>query len=282
MATASLNVSRAFQSDPLCSTFTQMADKIWTDLKKARALGLRRGEETVTEDLLLYVASAHPKEVTTFPFNKHQEGKTGADWEWWLTDGNKWFGMLVQAKILDCKSNLYSSINHKVQGRLQIDILTDQAHLKGIDALYFFYNYTRQSFPPLNWKCRSTAPEIEQLGCTVANAFAVKRLIGRRGVGIKLNPITLPLRCLVCCRGFLHARDDSLPSRAASIARELQRLGIRDEDLTDGVSGLRKDPPSYVRQLLAAAPDERSAVIDSLRSDVGPIGSLIVIKEARG
>lgn len=242
-------------------------------------MGISRGEETVTDDLLLDVQNARPTEVTTFQFNKWEEGKTGADWEWWLTDGNAWLGLLIQAKILHPKSNLYSKIKHKVRGRRQIDILIEQARRKGIPALYFFYNHTRLSFPPLTWKCGSTSAEIQQLGCTVADAFAVERLVQPGGVGITtLDPVTMPLRCLVCCRGRVQASDDSLPNRAESIVKELQRLGHSGDDSTSPPT-LRHDPPSYVRQLLAASDDQRGATIERLRADVGPIGSLIVMKD---
>jgi hypothetical protein len=280
--TPPLTVHAAFQSDPLCDTFMAMAEKIWTKLGQARALGLGRGEETVTDDLLLDVQNAHPAEVATFQFNKHEEGKTGADWEWWLTDGQVWLGLLIQAKILHPKSNLYSKIKHKVSGRPQIDILIDQARHKGIPALYFFYNHTRLSFPPLTWKCGSTGEQIEQLGCTVADASAIKSLVRPGGVGITtLDPVMLPLRCLVCCRGRVHAPDDSLPNRADSVVRQLQHLGGKDTELAGHLTTLSNEPPSYVKQLLAAPPDQRQPVVDKLRSEVGPIGSLIVMKDPR-
>ena len=102
-------VSGLLPSDPLCKTFVGMACKIWNELGMARAMGINRGEETVTDDFLLGVQMAHPTEVATFQFNKPEEAKTGADWEWWLTDGRKWAGLLIQAKILKPKANLYSS-----------------------------------------------------------------------------------------------------------------------------------------------------------------------------
>ena len=71
------------------------------DLGAATRGGLRRGEETITEDLLLNVKKAHPSEVIEYQFNKREKSFTGADWEWWLTDGRLWFGLLIQAKRLD-------------------------------------------------------------------------------------------------------------------------------------------------------------------------------------
>jgi len=42
-----------------------MARKIWNELGTARALGINRGEETVTDNFLLDVQIAHPAEVAT-------------------------------------------------------------------------------------------------------------------------------------------------------------------------------------------------------------------------
>jgi hypothetical protein len=89
-------------SPPLCRTFTNQSAKIWRDLSRAQATGIGRGEETITDDLLQDVQQAHPREVVTVQFHKREEGFTGADWEWWLTDDRLWLGLLIQAKRLVC------------------------------------------------------------------------------------------------------------------------------------------------------------------------------------
>lgn len=279
-STATITANGLLQSDPLCNTFMAMAQKIWTELGLARSLGISRGEETVTDTFLLDIQAAHPAEVATFQFTKPEESITGADWEWWLTDGRQWVGLLIQAKILKPKANLYSSIKHKVKGRPQIDILLDQASLKGIPALYFLYNHTLLTFPQLSWNCSSTDPELEQLGCTVAFAAAVKPLIKRGGVGITtLGPVSVPLRCLVCCRGFTVDSDNpSLPTRTHDVVRYLAERGGDDRAYID-LPPSRSEPPSYVRDLLSVPIGERQRVIEQVRSEVGPIGSLVVIKD---
>lgn len=279
-AGSAITASGLLQSDPLCGTFVAMAQKIWTDLGRARLLGINRGEETITEDFLLDVQSAHPAEVATFQFTKPEESVTGADWEWWLTNGREWVGLLIQAKVLKAKANLYSSIKHKVRGRAQIDVLLDQANLKGIPALYFFYNHSLLTFPKLSWNCFSTPPQIEQLGCTVAFAAAVKPLIRQGGVGIStLAPVSVPLRCLVCCRGFAGSDDDpSLPRRTNGVVRFLAERAAGDAVRFD-IPRLRSEPPAYVRELISAPIEDRQRVIERVRAEVGPIGSLVVIKD---
>ncbi len=273
---ATITAAGLLHSDPLCSTFQAMSHKIWNDLQLARSLGISRGEETVTDNFLLDVQAAHPAEVATFQFTKPEESITGADWEWWLTNGRLWAGLLIQAKILKAKANLYSSIKHKVRGRPQIDIILDQANSKGIPALYFFYNHTLLDITKLSWNCHSTGPQLEQLGCTVAYAQAVKPLIKKGGAGIStLGPISVPLRCLVCCRGWVSRSDDpSLPNRADGVVRYLAARGGGD-----GVAALRSEPPSYVRELLSAPIDQRQRTIERVRSEVGSIKSLVVIKD---
>lgn len=279
-ASAAITAKGLLQSDPLCGTFVAMAQKIWTDLGRARSLGINRGEETITDNFLLDVQSAHPAEVATFQFTKPEEAVTGADWEWWLTNGREWAGLLIQAKILKPKANLYSSIKHKVRGRPQIDILLDQASVKGIPALYFLYNHTLLGFPKLSWNCFSTPPDLEQLGCTVAYAAAVKPLIKQGGVGIStLGPVSVPLRCLVCCRGLAGSSDDpSLPRRASGVVRFLAERAAGD-DVRFDLPSLRSEPPDYVRELISAPINERQQVIERVRSEVGSIGSLVVIKD---
>jgi hypothetical protein len=128
-------------SRPLRHTFGIESASVWTDLHKASVTGLIRGEETITDDLLLNIQTAHPYEVITYQFNRREESFTDADWEWWLTDGRLWFGLLIQAKRLNPKSHRHPQINKRVgKKKPQIDLLIEQAALKDIDPLYFFYN----------------------------------------------------------------------------------------------------------------------------------------------
>jgi hypothetical protein len=270
-------------SPPLCRTFTDQSQKIWRDLSRAQVAGLRRGEETITEVLLQDIHDAHPREVVTFPFNKREEGFTGADWEWWLTDDRLWLGLLIQAKRLDPKSHKYPGMKHKSQNApaSQIDLLLDQANSKAIDPIYCFYNYSPswQSF--LSWNCCSDIHDTSVLGCTVAHAGAVKRKLDRGGAGLpKLSTISYPVSCLVCC-SVRADPDASLPGRAYGVTKRLRAWSGDDGDRVALGHGPRDEPPGYVRRLLECPPEERERVIEELRSQVGPIGTLVVIRERR-
>jgi len=251
-------------------------------LRNATRGGLNRGEETITDDLLLNVRNAHPNEVITYQFNKREENFTGADWEWWLTDGRLWFGLLIQAKRLDPSSGKYPEIKRLV-GKAktpQIDLLMGQARLKGIDPLYFFYNYSNGNPSAFTWNCGHPC-DVQQLGCTVALAAAVKRALVQGGAGLpKIIPISYPLRCLICCP-VLAEPDNSLPGCAHGIAKRLRIFAEQADAAPRDHPYPLPEPPGYVRRLLATASDERGRVIDELREQVGPVGSLVVIKDRR-
>jgi hypothetical protein len=273
---------RRLSSAPLCQTFTAQPEKIWEDLSRAQARGLNRGEETITDDFLDYVQDQHPQEVATFQFNKREEGFTGADWEWWLTDDHLWLGVLVQAKRLRRYSHKYG-IKHWVQkaGMWQIDLLLQQARWKGVDPLYCFYNYdsarpdhlTRNCCIPHDWP---------MFGCMVAHAMAVKGQMDLGGVGLpKMSKVSYPLRCIVCCFEGAGVRE-TLPIRVHDVVQRLRATPAAHLDFAPRgpeALGLRDHPPPYVRRLLEAALDDRGRVIDELRQEVGEIGSLIVIRE---
>jgi hypothetical protein len=277
----------ALLSLSLCRTFADQSAKIWDDLMMAQMSGRVWDEETITNILLRDVERAHPQDVATFQFKKPQEKVTGADWEWWLTDGRLWLGLLIQAKRLDPESYRYRGIKHRVGTDQipQIDLLLRWADFKGIDPLYLFYNYSNTRLHALNWNCGSMDPDLEQLGCTIAHAGAVKRVLSYGGAGLpKMSTVSYPLRCLVCCP-MLADPDDSLPGRAHGITKSLRGLLSDRDDHVDPVGprppGIRDEPPAYVQRLLAASLDERGPIIEEVRSQVGPISALVVIKERR-
>lgn len=213
-------------SPPLCRTFATQAEKIWDDLCAARFAGINRSEETITDDFLLDVQRAHPRGVTTFQFNKRDESFTGADWEWWLTDGRQWLGLLIQAKRLGPKSHKYEAIRHWVRsaGMWQINRLHQQAAFKGIEPLYCFYNYSSAWPLALTWKCCAAPHKLEGFGCTVAHATAVQAQLRQGGAGLpKMSKVSYPLACLVCCPGPVDPAR-TLPLRASDVTTRLRLM----------------------------------------------------------
>jgi hypothetical protein len=92
-----------------------VCDDVWERLGNSKKFGITQGEETLTDNLLLYLASKKLKTINIIQTPKNVETVKGTDWEWWI--GNRDQGYLryaVQAKKLDLKTGRYTSLNHKV------------------------------------------------------------------------------------------------------------------------------------------------------------------------
>jgi Family of unknown function (DUF6615) len=104
----------------------------WTHarLQAGRKHGVELHEETITQDLLLDIATALPAMMVR-TFTKRQEARTGADWQWeWWFEGRQWFGLRVQAKRLKHlpSGQLGYDLGYQRGGsRRQIDHLIDDA-----------------------------------------------------------------------------------------------------------------------------------------------------------
>lgn len=240
-------MSRACTSpsgSPLCRTFQVLARQIWKDLRDSSKANLLRGEETITDDLLLALARRHPREVKIKQFNKRQEKSTGADWEWWFGDGIRWFGIRTQAKRLDIPNLHYKNITRNIgkTGRKQIDRLIKDAHSNQCYPAFCFYNYWCESqYDPI-WKCGTLAPVRELLGCTVADASAVKHSAKTVTPLAAVDKVAWPWMCLVCCQGF-SPPGATLPQRASDFIHQMA-------ENTDSIPEIADKLPEYVSQSL--------------------------------
>lgn len=272
-------------STSLCKSFSDQALVIWTQLRRAHSLGILRDEETITNDLLLTLQSAHPTEIATFQFRKVEEKFTGADWEWWITDGTRWIGFLVQAKILNRNCGKYTTLHHKVGAfrHPQIALLISEAKRKCIIPLYVFYNYKWSGIT----KCCDSDIDTAQFGCTVAHANIVHHRVGQGGAGLAtLAEISLPIQCMVCCSG----QSSSLPERAAHAVVRSARVSTTFDPYTDGVTAgswpdideptFLNSPPLYVERLIHSKNEkERQRVIEEVLGEVGAVRSVVVMRQ---
>lgn len=257
----------------LCETFRSRALWTWDILSKARGVGTKVGEESITDLNILELKTRHPTEIYSETFSKPQEGKNGADWEWWMTGpSGQWIGFRVQAKVLDLDSNKFSHLHYRKDSNspFQCDLLIRKALNRPISMvpLYCLYTHWRgQNVTP--WRCPSFALNPEGFGCSLLTAFSVRllRSVSRSKTRQlrKVIPYTSPWHCLVCCRGYA---DSDLPHRAHSYwqnaflaAEERLADDFEDEasadfdaDLADEQAlyrdvSLSAEPPSYVQSL---------------------------------
>jgi hypothetical protein len=178
----------------------------WLRRGEAKAAGLPFGEETVTETILLDLKMAYPGDIIIIPFNKRQEGKIGADWEWCFVshDEKMSLPMLVQAKVLNNTESAYDHVSRTIgnTGIRQIDRLIEVAKRRDIPAAYAFYNHLSDP-SSLRQNCMSLSSgqsQSEAWGISVADAFDVRELLPDQSFAAIMN-VSYPLHCLLCSQG---------------------------------------------------------------------------------
>jgi hypothetical protein len=174
----------------------------WNRIGQGKRLRVRQGETTVTDSVLLEI-EIHGGSTRVFKVPGAWEPTTGADYDLFLRrpDG-RWARFLIQAKLLNAKETRYDSLGHKVNGRRQIDLLTDLANITGAFPLYSFYNQLQLASPRPYWHCPNPIDE-ELLGWTVTPASVVKSKLAKRGQRtfehLHNQTETRPVRCLLEC-----------------------------------------------------------------------------------
>jgi hypothetical protein len=69
----------------------------WRRRGVAKARKLYFGEESITETVLMDLAETFPGQLEILPFNKNEEGDTGADWAWAISKGPRLFAVAPKA-----------------------------------------------------------------------------------------------------------------------------------------------------------------------------------------
>lgn len=184
-----------------------VANHTWQTLRDAKTFGISQGEETVTDNLLLYLLRQRLPRLRLIKTPKNKEAMMGTDWEWWV--GSRMRGFVryaVQAKKLDPESHRYQKLRHEVPTprsmELQHSILKRYAAANAAVPLYALYNYLDlPNFKPY-WNCPHPL-DIEQIGITVTPLANVEHAIATRGhrsfESLHSHPDTIPLRCLAIC-----------------------------------------------------------------------------------
>ena len=226
-----------------------LARMVWVRREAAKRSGLAFNEETITETILLDLATGYPGDVQIVCFSKPREAETGADWLWSFinVDESLSLTMLVQAKRLGNAENVYHSLNRNVGNRKppvrQIDQLLATAQGQDVPATYAFYNHvTDASRVPR--KCGSLDPDDpDQLlgfGITLAGALSVARALPDETFDVHLGH-SIPLHCLLCSVG--------LGMRPSGGTPELAAINLLRRGLTISVEGAGPETPGLRRGL---------------------------------
>ena len=198
-----------------------VCDDVWNRLGYSKKYSISQGEETITDNLLLYLALQNLTNISIIQTPKNKEAIKGTDWEWWI--GNRRSGYLryaVQAKKLDFTTGRYESLNHKVgkgaSAKYQHNILEAYSNANNAIPLYAFYNHLDPSDYPATWNC-SLPIDYPKFGCTVTPLKNVKLAISKRGWRTfdKIHQFseTIPLRCLAVCPNIAFVSTSAISSK---------------------------------------------------------------------
>lgn len=242
---------------------------IWNRRGIAKRTGFPFSEETITETVLLDLASALSHTIQIMPFNKTEEGQIGADWEWCLHDqpNSRYLRFLVQAKVLDNKDQLYAHIDRKI-GKTsvrQIDRLRETAGRRGVSALYAFYNNLSapNRVPVGVCSCFNC---LKCWGASVAPLHAVLALLPDKSFD-SLKEVSFPWVCLVC------PEQDDLPTDRDVIDDALVGLRRLDELARDRLGERMSDAPAPRDSPEQVPPDYFGTVREmAFGASIGPSG----------
>lgn len=276
----------------LFTTFWNLAHLTWHRRATAKNAGMTFSEETISETLLLELATRNSSDITVVPFNKWQEGQNGADWEWCFHDpATRTFQrMIVQAKLLDDQEKGYSHIDRFIgsTGVRQIDRLLTTSTELGIPALYVFYNHLSDEtrLPPTQHPCMACN---HCWGCSAAPAPAVSlKLQAENSVAkaksfdeIKL--LSRPWLCLLCdCK----SPSVPLPKRVLQTLQQLWELSRLELSGTHGeMPPLPEEPsvqqPPYFETLdqlrIAESAEQRDGIIANIRLECPHVDGILLV-----
>ncbi|MEW6734621.1 MAG: DUF6615 family protein [Acidobacteriota bacterium] len=226
--------------DRICRAFAFAALQTWTELRDFDELG----EDSITDYRILQLKRMCPDEVRVIKFSRSKESQTGADWEWWFGSGHEWFGMRVQAKRLDIDSLEYKHLDHLIgkTGVLQINRLISDANSRNLYSMYCFYNYWPAGKYNADWPCGTFAETPDLWGASISDTHKIQIKVNSNLKKLKdIEPISMPLICLACCRGHADSKRPTLPHRARGIALKLNGN-------TNLVPPIVPHLPSYITQ----------------------------------
>lgn len=247
----------------LCTAFTKVAVATWHRIEEAHSLSYWLGEETLTQLLIRDLLRLKLPGLRIRAYRKDEEGRNGADWEWWFRDSSgKVIGMRVQAKVIAEHTDSFEHLHYPhpkprkgiaAHKFYQCDKLIAQAHAnpkRPRIPIYCLYSYWT-ALPTGTSSRLGKAPlhlHASHFGCSVLAAEAVRRLRVKASKGPRVYhkckltdtlPHSVPLPYLVC---WALANDNSLVEGILTLLRELGMVEAGIDYLTT--------LPDYVRFFL--------------------------------
>jgi hypothetical protein len=264
-----------------CDLLRRLAARTWGEIRNGEEVGIRVGEESITDRLLLDLSLAFPL-TKVIKWNRLQEGRTtGADWDWWFFDpaAGAGVGLRIQAKRVDYFNEEFNGLAASNQWGDQRTMLQSSAAAAGLHPLYCFYLASRvpragrtlcgsheSGESPPGWP----GPPEEIYGCSLVGPATVETAISTRDSSLNFFwRFLLPWACLFCCEGLRGSPMERVDFHARRLrARSAERGDSAPESL------VTENLPPEVWAVLEreqtfaelAPPDVGATVITLLRS----------------
>jgi hypothetical protein len=212
--------------------------EVWQRIGDGDSLGVRQGEVTLTDHVLLEIRRRRPPAVHVRKIGPALEPKVGADFDLWVRRGQRFRRYLVQAKRLERDGGRYKALGHKVNGTLQATILGHAASVLNAVPAYALYNHRPGTPRGTYWHCCQNE-ELLLFGWTVVRLARVQQALKRFGCRtfdfLHQDRSALPIRCLLC-RG---PEPDDLarwtPALLAPHGSDGEGERAAEDDVYDGV-----------------------------------------------
>lgn len=131
-------------------------------------------EETITDMHLFSVADKYGENVITRKFNRREEGaQSGADWLWIVGEPGSWLPLLIQAKVINPKTQNCQHFDYKKgeQRRRLLQYARQHYYL----PLYCIYGYIPSDFIPPKQFMRANRSN-DDWACSFLSPKAVREL----------------------------------------------------------------------------------------------------------
>ncbi|MVN92678.1 hypothetical protein GO816_16195 [Mucilaginibacter sp. HME9299] len=223
-----------------------MAYSTWNKIDDSRRVAFQLKEETLTDINLLELKLQHPTEIITCDFTKHDEGRNGADWEWWFTNNREWKGFRVQAKVIDIHLDKFKHLHYQNPTSIpQSEKLIIQAECDKyypLTPIYCFYLSTDKMDESAMYH------PLKTYGCSLMNAYDVRTLRAGKICHVsELQEYLMPWHELVC-----HGSNETLLERVKYVAGSFFK---NPKKLKSEFDGTLSSPPDYIRHLQRAIGD---------------------------
>jgi len=181
--------------------FEKLAFTTWQAIENAFEHNISYGEDAITSINLLALKNASFPNLAIAD-TRPSESTKGCDFEFWIGNYKSgWYRYAIQAKKISVSSERYHSLNHKVGGVPQTDILEIYAKANKAIPLYCLFNFSKSTKKSLT-ACPNFK-DIMEFGCSITPLSTTKIALKTRGARnfnwFHARKETLPWSCLVRC-----------------------------------------------------------------------------------